>query len=201
LRITAKSKERLAAQRMEDNGKTVIVNWKTTKYYNNNNIVDIATSTGSSSTILPSDKPNLDTATALNNNDNNNNNNITFIVYVEVDYCSEYIDDDAFLSSEDYDFVFSIQSPTFFGICLPTLETISPKLVDKACKFQYFSNVTRQMQSSKASSVLFNLKNYYNYIIRLAIYNNYLYRIFLWDPGILDITHLDFHFAIYLSIL
>jgi len=55
--------------------------------------------------------------------------------------------------------------------------------------------VTRPMPSFKATSDAINLMNYYNHIIRLTIYDIYLYVIFIWDPGILYITNLYFYFT------
>jgi len=104
---------------------------------------------------------------------------------VQGDHCSEYIDDD-FLTSEDYDFVSSIESATFRGICLtPILRngcdsfslaiTISPKLDDAAYQYQYLSTITQWMSSYNAISEDTNLTIYYNHIIRLSNYDNYQY--------------------------
>jgi len=177
-----------------------------------NDSIIIATSTGTTATILPSVELNLHTDntdttnTNNNNNYNNNNNNIASIAYVEKYYCSEYSDDDAFLASKDYDFVSSIQSTTSIGICLPPIlwntsnfsslaTTILPKLVNNAYQCKVLSTISSRSNTFKAVTVLSNLMNYYNFNIRFPFYNIYLYRIFIWDPGILYITNLYFYFT------
>jgi len=181
-----------------------------------NDSIIIATTTGTTSTVLPSDNLNINLnthiTTTTNNDTNNNSNNIVdSIVYVEDDDYYSNSDDDAFLSSEDYDFVSSIQSTAFIGICLPPVlwntsdisslvTTILPKLQNNACQFRYLITVTRPMLPFKTTSVPTNLRNYYNHIIRLTIYDIFQYRIFFWDPGILYITNFYFYFTIYLLI-
>jgi len=64
-----------------------------------NNIIITATSTGSTLTILPSDKPNLNTASTSINNNINDKRTESFI-YVEEE-CYSNTDDD-FLTLEDY---------------------------------------------------------------------------------------------------
>jgi len=189
----------------------------TSTYISTTNIISdtitIATTTGTTSTILPSDELNLhtDTTTTTYTTNNNSNNIVDSIVYVEDDDYYSNSDDDAFLSSEDYDFVSSIQSTAFIGICLPPVlwntsdisslvTTILPKLQNNACQFRYLITVTRPMLSFKTTSVATNLRNYYNHIIRLTIYDILQYRIFFWDPGILYITNFYFYFTIYLLI-
>jgi len=172
-------------------------------------IITIATTTGETATTLPSDEPNLhtDTDTTNNNSNNNNNNNIVeSIVYMDDDNCYSNSDDESFLSSEDYDFVSSIQSSTFIGICLPPLlwnacdisslaTTILPKQQNKAYQSPYLFTITSRSNSFKAATVPSNVMNYYNPVIRLTVYDIYLYRIFIWDPGIMRIAHLYFYFT------
>jgi len=150
-----------------------------------NDSIIIATSTGTTTTILPSDELNLntDTTTTNNNNNNDNNNFVASIVYVDDDYYSNS-NYDAFLSSEDYDFVSSIQSTAFIGIYLPPIlwnsfdisslaTTIFPKLENNVCQFQCLFTITSRNTSFKAATVLSNLRNYYNHVIRLTIYDIY----------------------------
>jgi len=78
------------------------------------NLIYNATTTGTISTILP-----FNPSYNINNNNdyNNNTHNYQPIIYEEEPFYS----DGNYLSIEDYDFVDTIQSPTFSGISLPSL--------------------------------------------------------------------------------
>jgi len=133
-----------------------------------NDIITIATTTGTTSTTLPTVELNLLTDTTTNNNNNNSNSNniVESIVNVEDDDYYSNSDDDAFLSSEDYDFVSSIQSSAFIGIYLPPLlwnacdnsslgTTILTKLDNNICQFECFLTASRR--SNFLELLLFHL--------------------------------------------
>jgi len=87
------------------------------------NLPYAATITGPTFTILSSNLfPELDTTLHINNNHDSNiniNNNSQSIIYEEELYTLNL--DENYLSTEDYNFVDSIQSPTFSGIFLPSM--------------------------------------------------------------------------------
>jgi len=157
-----------------------------------------ATFTGTTaSTILPSNpSTKLYSISNNNNNSNNNNhdnNNESQPVIYEEESCNF---DETFLSTEDYDFIDTIQSPTFSGISLPSLFYDSskysslpiPTLSDVYNSVTVSSGLTINNQESLSRQPILGvnevlLVNKYNFDRRLSVYINYQYRIFFWDPG------------------
>ena len=157
------------------------------------NILDSATYTGTTSTITPSipSTDNETTSTLIYNYDNNNNSQ-SFIYEEE---SSNF--DETFLSTEDYDFIDTIQSPTFSGISLPSLFYDSskysslpiPTLSDVYNSASVSSGLTISTQKSVSCQPISGAAELHllakdNSNSRLLIYVINLYIIFVWDPGI-----------------
>jgi len=121
LKTVESSKTELSALNSETNIKTNTSPNKPTSSMLNNSII-IATSTGSSSFMLPSDQANLDTASDSNINidnndkDNNENDNTESFVYEEEESCSNSDDDS--LTPKVYFLADSISSSPYSGIYL-----------------------------------------------------------------------------------
>jgi len=156
------------------------------------------TFTGSTTTVLPFNLFPEHDKTSLNNNDdsnNNNNNNSQSIIY-EGESCTLNSDEN-YLSTQDYDFVDSIQSPTFSGIFLPSLCYDSSKysIFLMPSSYDEYNSVTASSDLtiivhkslscqpiSGATESLLVIKDKFN--SRLSVYAFNLYVIFKWDPGI-----------------
>ena len=163
------------------------------------NILDTATYTGTTSTITPA-IPSTDNETIstiiINYDNNSSNNNSQAIVYEEESLAPNSIDE-TFLTTEDYEFVESIRSPTFSGVCLPLffydpsnytttpvttlanqddLVIPSQALVENSQKVSFI-----KLYFDATNSHILNEENSNS---RLLFYIINMYVIFVWDPGI-----------------
>ena len=151
-----------------------------------------ATTTGTISTILPSN-PSTKLDSISKNNSNDNNNNSQSVIYEE-ESCNF---DETFLSTEDYDFIDTIQSPTFSGISLPSLFYDSskystlpiPTSSDVYNSASVSSGLTITTQKSVSCQPISGAAELHllakdNTNSRLLIYVINLYIIFFWDTGI-----------------
>jgi len=165
----------------------------TSKSNTNNEISKIATFTGTTaSTILPSN-PSTKLDSISKNNSNDNNNNSQSFIYEE-ESCNF---DETFLSTEDYDFIDTIQSPTFSGISLPSLFYDSskysslpiPTLSDVYNSASVSSGLTISAQKSVSCQPISGAAELHllakdNSNSRLLFYIINMYVIFVLDPGI-----------------
>jgi len=207
--ITSKSEERLAAQRnersletqaaqrSEDNGKSA------TNPDEFNNIITIATSAGTTSTILPPDELNLNTDTTttttnnnnnnINDNDNNNiyDNNTEFFIYVDEECYLNSADD--FLTLEDYAFAYSIVGTTYTGIVMKNCASQIPSSLNFVTTVDVYhtpwTNTIMVTSTNIVSDDIYMiLIKYYNFNDSFFYYNIYQHKVFFWDPGIIFIV-------------
>jgi len=168
-----------------------------------NDTITIATTTGTTSTILPTDELNLNADTSntttttnnnnINDNDNNNiyDNNTESFIYVEEE-CYLNSDND-FLTLEDYAFAYSIVGTTYTGIVKKNCASQIPSSLNFVTTVDVYhtprTNTIMVTSSNIASDDTYIiLINYYNFNISFPIYKDFQYRIFMWDPGKLYIV-------------
>ena len=162
-----------------------------------------ATTTGPTSTILPTNLPNnseyssndtdTDTDSTVNNDeyedDSENFIDSDYFIYEEEDV-DEYSMEDDFLNVEDYQFADSINNTSFTRIYLPSVfgtsyDSSVPSTPILATVHD--SKFTKLIFSSEIFSGLTVslLLNIFNFNISVNVYNFNRYKILIWDPGIL----------------